>query len=178
MGSTPETGKWILEALDRYEGPLLSCALRYMKDLDRARDVVQDTFIRLCKQDRDNVEDHLAEWLFVVCRNRALEILRKEKRMQPLSEGDLAATPTREPGPAAMAVRHDDAGRVEKIIKTLPERQQELIRLKFQHGLSYKEMSRVMDITVSNVGVILHTAIKKVRRQMAQEISAPAQEGI
>ena len=168
MSEQADPGEWIREALSRYEGPLLSYATRLVKDLDRARDVVQDTFIRLCKQDREKVEDHLAEWLFVVCRNRAFEIMRKEKRMQPLSEERLAVTSSGERSPATAAERRDDTSMAMKIINTLPERQQELIRLKSQHGLSYKDMSKVMDLSVSNVGVILHTAMKKIRAQMLE----------
>ena len=48
--------------------------------------MVQDTFIRLCQQDIDKVRDNLKSWLFTVCRNRALDLLRKDKRIQPLED--------------------------------------------------------------------------------------------
>ena len=47
--------RFVEEALARYEGPLLGYAMGIVHDLDRARDVVQDTFIRLYQQDRDKV---------------------------------------------------------------------------------------------------------------------------
>jgi len=37
--------------------------------------------------------------------------------------------------------------------------------LKFQNGLSYREISRITNLSVSNVGVLIHTAIKTMRRQ-------------
>ena len=40
------------------------------------------------------------------------------------------------------------------------------MRLKFQGGLSYREIAEVMDTTVNNVGVLLHTAIKSIRTHL------------
>ena len=65
---------WIRAALDRYERPLVLHARRLTGDLEQARDAVQETFLRLVKERRDAVEPHLAEWLFTVCRNVALDI--------------------------------------------------------------------------------------------------------
>ena len=52
--------QWIRDAFDRYEGPLVRYAMRLTGNLESARDVVQDTFLRLCRQPRDRVEGHLA----------------------------------------------------------------------------------------------------------------------
>src|SRR4051794_2063666 len=82
----PDNGPWVRRAVERYEGPLTLYAARLLGDPDAARDVVQEAFLRLCAQDRAAVEPHLAEWLFTVCRNRALDVLRKESRMTHLSE--------------------------------------------------------------------------------------------
>ena len=71
-GNTQHT-EWIRGALERYESPLLRYACRLTGNLEQARDVVQDSFVRLCRADRSKVEDHLAAWLFTVCRRRALE---------------------------------------------------------------------------------------------------------
>jgi RNA polymerase sigma-70 factor (ECF subfamily) len=40
------------------------------------------------------------------------------------------------------------------------------VRLKFQAGLSYREISRVTELSVSNVGYLIHTAIRTLRRQL------------
>jgi len=64
--------------LRRFELPLLQYATRILGDRDRARDVVQETFVRM---QRDGVSLHdnaPAKWLFTVCRNRALNVCRKE----------------------------------------------------------------------------------------------------
>jgi len=38
--------------------------------------------------------------------------------------------------------------------------------LKFQYGLTYQEISKVTDLTVSNIGFLIHTAIKTIRQQL------------
>src|SRR3979409_1651602 len=66
---------------------------------EAARDVVQETFLRLCVQDRAEIESRLAEWLFTVCRNRALDVLRKERRMTRLSDEQVHRHASPDPGP-------------------------------------------------------------------------------
>src|SRR5687767_2937037 len=85
------------DALSRYEGPLLRYARSLLGDLERARDVVQDTFLRLCREDPARVDGHLAQWLFTVCRNRALDVQRKDGRLRPLDAAALDAQPSPEP---------------------------------------------------------------------------------
>ena len=70
-GNHPE-GAWLAAVLRQYEGPLILYAARITKDLERARDVVQEAFLRLLKEDPATIESHLAEWLYTVCRNKAL----------------------------------------------------------------------------------------------------------
>ena len=158
---------WIVSALARHEGQLTIYAARLLGDVDRARDVVQDTFLKLWQADRAAVDGHLVKWLYTVCRNRALDVRRKEHRMTTLDDrqaNTLAARPggagdgsgTREPG---------ENGLLQEMVAKLPERQQEAVRLKFHGELSYREIADVMDTTVNNVGVLLHTAIKSIRGQ-------------
>ena len=46
----------------------------------------------------------------------------------------------------------------------LPERQRELLKLKFEGDLSYKEMAEVMKMSISHIGVQLHETIKTLRK--------------
>lgn len=160
------TAKWLRNAIDQYEGQLIRYAARFTGSSGSARDVVQDTFMSLCKQERAKVNGHLAAWLFTVCRNRALEIRRKQIRVRELSEKDMATRPAEDPGPSVSAEQKEIMRRVFEAMASLPEPQQEAVRLKFQSGLSYKDISTVMDVSVSNVGFMLHTALKTLRRRL------------
>ena len=66
-----EQQSWVRDAVARFEGPLLLYAARLLRDAETARDVVQDTFLKLCGSEFASIDGHLAEWLFTVCHNRA-----------------------------------------------------------------------------------------------------------
>ncbi len=166
-------GAWIRAAVDRFEGPLILYASRLVGDADTARDVVQETFLRLCSQDSVAVEPHLAEWLFTVCRNRALDVLRKESRMNQLSDEQVQVRPTTDPGPDEIVERKESAAQALRLLDALPPNQRDVIRLKFQNGFSYQEISRISGHSVSNVGYLIHVGLKTLRNQLAE--GQPAQ---
>jgi RNA polymerase sigma-70 factor (ECF subfamily) len=55
------------------------------------------------------------------------------------------------------------------LLDSLPKNQREVVYLKFQCDLSYKEISEVTRLTVSNVGFLIHTALKNIRKQVLSE---------
>lgn len=163
-----DPSNWIRAALERHERQLMQYATRLLDgDLDRARDVVQETFLRLCNQRRGDVEQHLTEWLYRVCRNQAFDVRRKESRMSTLSEDHHASSTDASASPAATMERQDELGRVLGCLTRLPDKQQEVLRLKFQHGLSYQEIARVTEESIGNVGWLIHEGIKGLRRRLA-----------
>lgn len=158
---------WIQRALDDHQQGLTRFATGLLRgDVERARDVVQEAFLKLWQADRAAIDDHLAAWLYTVCRNRAHDIARKESRMNlvPDPRPDGVAE-----SPLEHLSRQQRAGQAVQALAHLPARQQELVRLKFQGGLSYREIAEVTGLSVSNVGYLLHTAIKAVRREIGGE---------
>lgn len=158
--------EWIQEAMTRFQGPLLQFTQRMTGNLELARDVVQDAFLTLLHQDRARVEGHLGAWLFTVCRHRAVDLMRKEERMRPGTEKEILEKESPAPPPAELAEKRVTHAQVQQLIQGLSPKQQEVLRLKFQGGLSYKEISDVTGLTPGNVGVILHTAVKALRGKM------------
>ena len=157
---------WFRSQIVEHEAPLLRYAARITGDADRARDVVQDTFLRLFEQERATLEGHVAAWLFRVCRNRALDVCRKEGRMTTVDESGFVGLKSPEPPPNANFEKAEALGQVFALLDRLPPRQQECIRLKFQAGLSYKEISGVTSHSVSYVGVLIHEGMKTLRASL------------
>jgi RNA polymerase sigma-70 factor (ECF subfamily) len=157
---------WIEEVLRRFERPLVAYAARLIGDAEGARDVVQDTFLALCRKPRKQVEAHLAEWLYTVCRNRALDVLRRENRMRSMEDTEAAPRLDGTPGPDVALEAHETHSHVVQLLDELPAKQREVVRLKFQHGLSYREIAAVTKQSAGTVGWLIHTAIATLRSQM------------
>ena len=165
-------GRWIASVVDRFEQPLVRYALHITGDLDAARDVVQETFLRLVRDQQrpeSSVPVQVGPWLFRVCRNAALDQRKKESSMRAaidLVESDVQAP---EPNHVDVLERRESAAQVVDLLADLPANQQEVIRLRFEHGLSYREISEVTSLTVTNVGYLLHTAIQTLRKTLQPE---------
>lgn len=164
----PRDDDYLTALVARYEGPLILYAQRLLRgDLARARDVVQETFLKLCKAGRTEVEGHEAAWLYTVCRRAALDVQRKERRMSLMEDQHTATlTSPAAADPARAAEQTESAAEVLRMLDRLPENQREAIVLKFGHGLSYKEIAHVTGHTVSNVGFLIHTGLKTLRTRL------------
>lgn len=167
---------WVREAMAKHEQALLRYAASLTGDPDTARDIVQDTFLRMWRARPGRLGDGLTAWLYTVCRNRALDVRRKELSMGRLQDAPVAALSNLAPDPSALAELSDSHREALEVLKTLPASQQEVVRLRFQGELSYKEISAVTGHSVSNVGYMLHVALAAVResvRAVAPEGHAP-----
>lgn len=162
---SPVDVEWLRSIVSQWEGPLVRYAFRLTGDLELGRDVVQETFLRLCREERTTVEPHLARWLFAVCRSRALDVRRKESRMSVVIDLDERSSLAEVP-PHQLLETQEATGRLINLLESLPDNQREVIRLKFQNDLSYREISEITGLTVSNVGFLLHTGIRKLRDLM------------
>ena len=154
--------------LRRFEKPLIQFATRSIGDRERARDVVQETFVKF-QNNGTKEQPEPATWLFTVCRNGALNVCRKEKRLTFLDE-ELIEKHEAEHQPMPFdRLEHDEAsGFLMRILATLPPRQQEVLQLKFQNDLSYQQIAEITKTTANNVGVLIHTALKTLRQRYRQ----------
>ena len=76
-----------------------------------------------------------------------------------------------EPGPGLVLERKERAGSLLRLLDQLSENQRDVIRLKFQNDLSYREIAEITKLSVGNVGFLLHTGLKKLRELLSEEPS-------
>ena len=165
----PETIEELFAAL---ESPLLSYALRYTDEVGLAEDVVQEAFMKL------HVEFGRVQapqrWLYRTVRNLALNLRRHECRTVSLNAPDDAGkepvADAADPSsfPDEQIIRLEGIGLVRLGLEALDERSRELVRLKFNDELSYKEIAERTGLTVGNVGFILHHALKTIAVELAK----------
>ena len=152
--------------LDRYESPLLRYASRLTGDVETARDVVQDVFVRFCETDPASIDGRVEQWLFTVCRNRALDVRRKDGQMKLIADDKLAANSHATFNSIGKAEQSEQSQGILQMLCTLPDNQQEALRLKFDGGLSYKAIAKVLETSPGNIGMLLHAGLKKLREQL------------
>lgn len=154
------------------ESPLLSYALRLVREQELAEDIVQESFMKLhtCFQDVEQPR----RWLYRTVHNAALNHLRRAGKIVSMHEpaGANAFDPVDmadpQPLPDEQIARCEGIGLVRLSVMSLDKRSQELIRLKFAESLSYEQISRRTGLTVSNVGYLLHHAIKAIAAELGR----------
>jgi RNA polymerase sigma-70 factor (ECF subfamily) len=154
--------RWVLSVLERYERPLLRYAMRLLGEEAAARDAVQHTFLRLCDQTPEAVQGRVAPWLFTVCRNKAVDMLRKSRRTEPLSDDEATEPAADDLGPAEALEREELYRRLNELIDRLPAGQREAIDL-WSEGFSYAQIAGITGASQGNVRVLVHRALKRLR---------------
>jgi len=165
MSASGDPHGWVLEAVDLYELPLQRYARRLLGDFDLAADAVQHAFLKLCGQSQSTLEGHVAPWLFRVCRNRALDHLRRSGREPTLEDCDSrpAAGATATAADPARAVEQSDlAARLRELLSELPAPQREAIDL-WCEGFTHREISGITGRTEVHVRVLVHRGLTALR---------------
>ena len=177
----PPGWETIEELFAALESPLLSYALRLVGELGVAEDIVQEAFMKLHAQFESVREPR--RWLYRTVHNQALNHRRQTGRIVPLHSQGESGAPVEianaaeatdpQPLPDEQIARWEGIGLVRLSLETLDDRSRELIRLKFNEGLSYKEISSRTGLKVGHVGYLLHHALKSISDELAKLGVAP-----
>ena len=161
--SIAETLGTLFESL---ESPLLAYAFRLTKSVEVAQDLVQEAFLKL-QEHYDRVKEP-KPWLYRTIHNLAVNHHRKANRMvtmqQQDSKGDALEMETKDGGmlPDESIVHQEALGMVRLSLETLDVRSRELVRLKFEEDMTYRQIAEKTGLSVSNVGYVLHHAVKSL----------------
>lgn len=153
--------------VERHQGPLSAYVGRMLSDRDAAKDIVQETFLRLwTRAARYDVKAaRLTTWLHNIAHNLCVDSFRKNARMSygneesdvPDAKGDLESQRTSE--------RLSE--RVRSVVGSLPERQRSALLMCHYQGLSNKEAAVILDVSVD----ALESLLARARRRLKQELS-------
>jgi RNA polymerase sigma-70 factor (ECF subfamily) len=175
--SKPRERETIEELFAALESPLLHYALRLVGELSAAEDVVQEAFVKLHAQFEEVREPR--RWLYRTAHNLALNHRRDSAKIISLSAGGVdeshGSNETHEtdvtdetPLPDEQIARWEGIGLVRLSLETLDERSREVVRLKFNENLSYKEIAARTGLKIGNVGYLLHHALKQIADELAK----------
>lgn len=149
-----------------YESPLLRYAACMVRDTDAAQDLVQDAFIKLYRKWKDELKpsSRMSSWLYRVVHNRAIDYLRKESRRRELHRKQVKDV-DHIPADRGVWFRISEAAeKAAMALDQLSPREKQLVILKVYEEKSYREIAEIAGLTPTNVGYILHHAMKKMAR--------------
>jgi RNA polymerase sigma-70 factor (ECF subfamily) len=160
LSTHSKTVDW--EAVYRTEMPRIYNFLRYrLHDELVAEDLTAVTFEKAWRYRhtyRPN-ESAFTTWLFTIARNSATDHLRREQEHEPLPES--AVSPA--PAPEEAISQQQDLALLHRLLAELPDREQEILALKYGAELSNRDIARQMGLTAVNVGIILYRTLRKLR---------------
>ncbi|WP_223067759.1 RNA polymerase sigma factor [Paenibacillus caui] len=152
----------------RYHGPLLSYSAQQLNDREKAKDIVQEVFIRLIRHLRLHGElEHVRPWLYKVVLNLCRDYWRSAAfRSETVAHGEMPEHADLDHDVPGILERREMAAEVAACLDSLPEQQGNIIRLRFLQDLKLQEIAELLDIPLSSVKSNLYSGLRKLRRIM------------
>jgi len=154
------------ELFNAYSSELLATCKRYMKSEDEAKDVLQDSFIRIFKYAHTFNPDggNLKGWMKTICIRVALRQLKKQKNLASIE--DMQCLPAINP----VAIQNLDTEELYNAIQELPEKQRTVFNLYVVEGYSHREIANVLDVAETCSRSIL-SRTKKILKEKLKHLS-------
>ncbi len=145
------------QAVNDYSDRLFGFVLKNLnKDVETARDIVQNCFEALWNKRADVSTDKAKSYLFQVAHNQVIDVYRKSGRMlyvEDYHENVISDTPS----------TNDYKEIMHKVLAQLPTLQRSMVLLKDYEGYSYAEIAKITNVTEGQVKINLFRARKKLK---------------
>ncbi len=142
---------------------------RYRSGDDQiAQDLTATTFEKAWKKRHQyrGTREEFVGWLYAIARNVAYDHFRHKKDVVALDD---VVTHTAADAMTDEVAQKIEFGRLVHCIRQLPDREQEIITLKYGADLNNRQIAKQLGLSESNIGSILHRTVKKLREQMEDE---------
>lgn len=162
------------ELVEKYHSPIINFFYRLCNERNLAEDLAQEVFIKLYTHiDTFELKGRFIKYLFRIARNHWIDKLRHDAPRpktvsmdNPLGEGETTAKEyisTDVNHPSSALEKKEMSKIITEALDKLPQEQKMVILLSEFHGLSYEEISEVMNIPLGTVKSRIHFAISKLR---------------
>ncbi|MBX7094800.1 MAG: RNA polymerase sigma factor [Flavobacteriales bacterium] len=141
------------KSVDQFSDNLYRFALKNLRDDDKAKDIVQETFMRLWTKVEDVSFEKVKSYLFTSCYHAIVDLSRREKK-----QGEYNETTVRRMGHNE---QYSDLKEIlNEALTRLPEIQRSVIMLRDYEGYSYEEIGEITGLNESQVKVYIFRARK------------------
>jgi RNA polymerase sigma factor (sigma-70 family) len=163
--------------VDRHQSALLSFTAAFLRDETSAQDVVQETFMRAARFPQRLLHacsNGASErnWLLKVARDLSIDNLRRKSTERVAFKRMAEVAPKSAPAADAALETRERNEQVHRAIDKLKPRLRELLILKVREQKSYREISEITGLSVTNVGFLLHQAMTALAEELKQTVDS------
>ncbi len=173
--------------VEKYKQPVTNLVARTLRDETEAEDVAQNVFIQVHKSAaRYKVTAKFTTWLFTIARNLCLNEIRRRSRhpadsidATPNTDDDLPARQFEDVktfAPDDSAQHNELADKIEEALAALPENQRTAIILFQRQEMSYEEIAKVLDTSLSATKSLIHRGRETLKEKLKAYLSTGAWE--
>lgn len=159
-----------LEFYEENKKMLFSVAYKLVGNEHLAENALQEAFISIIKNKDKMLElkgERLKKWSVVIVKNKCIDIMRKEGRMETLHlEDENIATET---VTEDETLKKYEAETIKRYLGELDELSKQILYLKYLFGYSYKEISQTVNVSEKNAEMRVYRAKSKLREMIARE---------
>ncbi len=165
--------------VEKYQSRVYAMVFGMLRNREDARDCTQEAFVKAYNNlERFRLESSFYTWLYRIAMNLSIDLIRKRKRRKQTSFDEAIASRDGDGGisdlhsgdsPTKSLERKQLYGRIMEALEQLPEDQRQAVLLRELEGLSYREISDVMDIPEGTVMSRLFYARKKLQTILAED---------
>jgi len=165
------------QLVDKYKQPVMNLAFRMLRDAAEAEDLAQNVFVQVYKSaHRYEVASKFSTWLFTIARNLSLNEIRRRSRHpadsmdanhpeqddQPLHQYEDKKTFS----PPDRLLHGELEQKIDEAMAELPENQRTAILLCRQDELSYEEIAKVLDCSLSATKSLIHRGRETLKQKL------------
>ncbi|MFY3790290.1 RNA polymerase sigma factor [Ureibacillus sp. MALMAid1270] len=144
--------------VDTFKQPLVSYLTYQTNDVELAKDIAQETFIKCYENLATFKGGHFKAWLFRIAINQLIDFKRKNRE-----EVRLLEETTSMQTPESYMIDKEQTVLLQKWLETLDDKTHQIFVLKYASNCSYEEIAETLQITISEVRNRLHRTKKRLR---------------
>jgi RNA polymerase sigma-70 factor (ECF subfamily) len=165
------------QLVGKYQQPILNLLWRMLRDQTEAEDLAQNVFLQVYKSaHRYEVASKFSTWIFTIARNLGLNEIRRRTRHPaeaidaPAAEHESEAPRQFEDKQSPSAPQHlmqrELEAKIEEALADLPENQRTAILLCRQAELSYEDIAKVLDCSLSATKSLIHRGRETLKARL------------
>ncbi len=166
----------LTELLHRYKQKIFTSIFFLVRKRELAEDLFQETFIKIItslREKRYNEEGKFLPWAIRIAHNLVIDHFRKDQHMPMQRDTDEYSVfdymPHRSRNAVEEMIHEEKINTVRQLIEQLPFEQREVVIMRHYAELSFKEISKILNININTALGRMHYAILKMREMVKEE---------